>query len=347
MLVSDSITRIRRVIRDTNSTVFSNDAIIRVWNETYKRFCAETGILQTYTVLPIPPFTLMTFTHRWEEDFSGSPSNVLHNFISPFTYTQPWEPAVVLSLDDQPSGGFTSTQGWESFYVTIQNRIPHYFPDDFIEGLFAAYDEKPIEWIFRKEIEEDNTAFKTREGVYPSMYIENAESRIFYLYPKVTETYGGTDMSSDYGVLVYDSEGTLNPTSTNFGLLTFATNEDIDNDFGILTYYQPEASNLYLIYKREPLTIDSLSQTIEVPKWCVKYIEFEVMARLLEMETDLFDLELSKHFRDMYKMGLEKVSKFLSRTKTLRTYKLASDVGWKRQQRRLADLPSHYPSYWR
>ena len=350
MLVSESITRMRRTLRDTNSKVFTDAVIVRALNEMQMWFCSQTGILQTYTVLPVPAITNSTRTHRWEEDFISRPSNLLYNFMLPHTHTQPWEPVaslVDLDLDPQLDGGFTSSQQWESFYVTIQNRLAHYFPDDYIEAVFVAYDDKPIEFVFREEVDIRNEAFKSKEGLYPYIYVEDVESSLFYLYPKVTGVYGIDDMDSDYGVIGFDEDDNINPSSADHGVVVFSTIDDVDSDYGVVVYYQRTASSLYLVYNKEPLAVTSTGQTLDIPKWCVKYVEFAVMERLLKAETDLYDNKLARHFRDRYTMSLSIVRALISKTKAMRVYKLSANPSRLRRARRLADLPSHYPSLWR
>lgn len=344
MLVSESITRIRRIIRDVNSKVFTDPVIVRIWNEMQMRFCLDSRMLETYTVLPVPPITHMTHTHRWEEEYISKPSNIIYNFMSTYTYTQPWEPAVILDLATDITGGYTSTQQWESFYVDLQNRICHYFPDDYIEATFIAYDNKDIPFVFPETVAHKNEAFKSKVGLYPSVYIEDIESNTFYLYPKVTAYYGIVDMGSDYGEIGYDEDDNINP-STDYGVITFATADDVDSDYGIVTYYQRPENALYLIYVKEPFEVSGVEQTITVPTWCVKYVEFLTMERLLKMESDLQDLTLSSHFKDRYTFSLHNIKNFLSRSKGMRVYGLEGGP-LRRSGRKLADLPSAYPSLW-
>ena len=346
MQVSTSITRIRRLIRDNDADIFSDEAIMRIWSEIQQKFCMETGLLETYTVLPVPPTTFITYTHRWEEEFSGKPSNVLYSFMDSYTYTQPWEPSVTMGAEEQAVGGITSTHQWESFYAVIQNRILHYFPSDFIQAVYVAFDEKPIEFRTRNQIQKGNEAFKTREGVYPYIYVEDLESLTFHLFPKVTDTYGNSDINSEYGVVAYDEDGNINPTSSDYGVVTFASDADIDGDYGEVVYYQGMENNLYLIYLRRSLPFTSSNQSVDVPDWCVKYIEFGVMSRLLEAETDLFDLNLSKHFTSMYKRGITLTKKTISLSHIMRVYRMEGTPNRTREKRRLGDLPSNYPSLW-
>lgn len=346
MLLSESLVRIRRILRDSEGAVFNDGALIRLWNETQAKFALESGLLETHTTLQVPPTTWMTYTHRWEEEFISGPSTLIYNFLSPYTYTQPWEPVATVGESPEVTGGFTCTHGWESFYANVQNRIPHYFPEDFILPSFMAYDQKPIEFVSRKDVEKGNTAFKTHTGIYPSVYIDDTESGVFYLYPKIISAYGIDDVIGEFGELGYDSSGELSFAS-DYGCVVFDTERDLSSNYGVGTYLQGQEDSIYLVYTYKPKELTSLDSEIEFSRWCVKYIECGVLSRLFKMESDLYNLTLSKHFFSRYELGLEVTRKLKSKVRTLRTYVRESLQGVVGGQRRLADLPSHYPSYWR
>lgn len=346
MLVSESITRIRRTLRDRDGDVFTDTTIIRLWNKTLMKFCRETGILERQTHLPVPPMSHSTYTHRWEEEYTSRPSSLLYSFLSPFTYTQPWEPCSVVGTSPEPTGGYTITQGWESHYVDTFSRVRHYFPDDYLSPIFIAYDEKPIEWVFRREVAEGNTSFTTKAGDYPSIYIEDNESLVFYLYPKVTANYGCQDLVGDYGVLIYDDSSTITLDS-DYGVIIFTEDDDISGNYGVTVRYQTPEDAIYLVYQVKPLEIADDGQTIEVPKWSVKYIEAGVLSLLFKMESDLQSLPLSEHFEGRYEAGVKITEHFKSKQRTMRGYKFRGPQYKQGQRRKLADLPSHYPSYWR
>ena len=347
MLLSESITKIRRLIRDTTSKVFSDTSIIRVWNETQKFFCTETGLLEGYTWLQVPPTTEYTYTFRWEKDFAGKPSTLLYDELHGYSFTQPWEASQLLNVTPNVVGGTTITYGWEAYYDSPQNRIPHYFPENFSSLIFAGYDKQPVDIVFPEDIRSPhNNAWKTRTGSRPMLYIEDLTSNVFYLYPAVIDRWGLSQLNSDYGVITYDSDGDLTPT-TDYGVITYIPNDDLDSDYGIVIYYVPKDNTLYIHYKREPMTLSSSSQTIDLPNWAIKYVEFGVLSKLLSMETDLQDLVLAQHYNERFKIGIQETTKLISNMKSMQAIKLDGIGQSERYGRKLPDLPSNYPSYWR
>lgn len=345
MKVSDSILRLRRLLRDRDSHVFTNEVIVRIWNEIYLKFSAQSGILEGVMNLPVPPTSYTTYSQEWEEEFTAKPSSLVYNFLSPFTYTQPWEGVVEVNLTPQVTGGITCTHGWESHYESIQNRIKHHFPDDYLSSVYIAYDEKPIDWVYRKEVENGNTVFKTREGAYPSIYVDSVESMDFYLYPKVTSVYGLTDINGEYGELMYDSDGELTFNS-DYGVSVYSSTDDMSSNYGAIVMYQESADAIHLIYKRKPREVTQTTDDIEIPKWCVKYVEFGVLGRLFSTNSDVFNQQLAGYFTSRYDFGLETTKLAISKMRGPRVYKREDLRGVGQSKRRLADLPSHYQSYW-
>lgn len=348
MLVSDSITRLRLTLRDLDETIFTDSSIVKVWNEIQMEF-AVTGLLARAINLPVPAIAIATYTQLWESDFLAKPAALLYSFMSAYSYTQPWEPGVVVDTAPSVTGGYTASQMWEGFYAATQNRQLHYYPDDLLDPVFCAYDNEPIEWIFREQVEGGNTAFKTKSGDTPFVYVEDRASRVFFLYPKVVDTYGIIDIDTDYGEVVYDSDtsnASINP-ATDYGVIVFGSEAEVDSDYGVVIRAQTPDDAFYLIYKHLPIPVVSTTQTIEWPRWCVKYIEAGVLSRLFKAETDLFNVSLSNFFFDRFQFGLAACRTLKEKQYSMRTTRLASiQHGNNRRARKLADLPSHYPSYW-
>lgn len=345
MILGDSITKVRKLFRDWNKDIFSDAELIRIYNEVMMSFIRETSILETYTAMPVPPTQGTILTFRWEEDYGGKHGNFFYPFNQPYVATQPWEYASSIGVEPQATGGYTSSFAWESVYANLQHRIRHYFPGNFIEALFMAHNERPMEWEFRSNIEKGNTAFKTKTGVYPIAYIEDSESNSFYLYPKVDGTYGAVDMDSDFGTVVYDEDDNLNPDS-DYGVIVKVSGENLVGNYGVVILYQTLDDALYLIYLYLPEKFTSLSQKIELQRWMVKYIEFGVLTRLFQAETDFQNEQLGKYFHARYTAGVEIAGIVKSKRRDMIRYKLSS-VGYGTSQRRLANLPSQYPSIYR
>jgi len=370
MNLGDSLIKIRRMVRDKNSKVFSDEQITRIYEEVSREFASDTLILEKEIDLPMPGFLEMSLTQEWEKEYSieiwqeiysvnvsiinydtysrgtSLRGGMVFSFSDNYTYTQPWEPSILRGVSPSVSGGITSSQPWESFYATIQNRLVHYFPHDYISYTYVAYDEKPIGVDNKHKMQKHNSSFFTKFGDYPTMYLDDYGSGAFYLYPKVNKRYAGNDLTSDHGEVMYDSDTNLEFDS-DYGVATFSDAETFDSDYGVIIDYQVPSNNITLVYSRYAISLSGDSTESELPSWTHKYIECGVINKLFRMDTDLQNLLLSKHFKDRYKAGLKLTHLYLSDCKTMRAYKLRQDGVRSNNKKRLADLPSHYPSYWR
>lgn len=326
--------------------MFSDAALVRLWNEVQMEFAAETELLERVVNLSVPAIALYTYTHPWEEDYGGKACSVLYNFMSPFSYTQPWE--IVQLIDEAPEvvGGFTSSQMWEGVYATVQNRMFHYLPDDALTIKYISYDQHPVDWIYREEVDGVNTSFKTRAGLQPTMYVEDSQSGLFYAYPRLDGVYGVTDIDTDLGEVVYDdaSNNSINP-DTDYGVIIFSSDTEIDSDYGLVVRAQTDNDAIQVIYTHTPIEVTASTQTIEWPRWCVKYIEFGVLSKLFKAETDIYNKSLTDFFTSRYKVSLDLIAKYQSNRYSMRTYQMQElSRGKGRGQKKLATLPSNYPS---
>ena len=328
-----------------NSSVFTDGLIIRIYNEVQMQVALRTSVFERVINLSVPAICLSTRTHDWEEDYISKSSSLFYSFVSVYTTTQQWES--MYEEDTVVTGGYIGTQPWEVLYASIQNRLRHFLPDDFIELLFVAYDNKPIECIYRESIGSIGASFKTNSGTRPSVYMEDKESNDFYLYPRV-EVNGITEMNDDFGELVYadGSNDSLNP-DVDYGVVIFSSTEMMDSNYGVLVRSQDSVNALQIIYRHIPVTLSTLTDTLEWPSWIVKYIEHRVISRLLLAETDLYNSKLSQMFHNLYEEGLGVVKKYKSKQCSMRVYKFGDLNQSGRVGRKRADLPSKYPSYWR
>ena len=347
MLLSTSLDRIRVLVRDTNSSIFTDDFLIRTWDEVQMQVALRTAIFERVINLSVPAVSYATYTHQWEEDYITRPATAIYNFISTYTYTQHWEVMFDSGVDEDITGGVTGTQNWEVLYASLQNRLRHYFPDDYIEMTYAAYDNRPLECIYREDVGNVGQSFKTLSGTKPSLYVEDKESNTFFLYPRV-EVNGITEVSGEYGEVVYaeGSNDSLNP-STDYGVIVFSLAEDMDSNYGVVIRVQVPEDALQIIYRYTPNHLTASTDTIEWPKWVVKFMECRVISRLLVMETDLFNKDFAQLFHNLYEAGLKIIERYKSKQNSVRRYKMDSSGAMAKRSKKLADLPSHYESYWR
>ena len=64
MLLSTSLDRIRVLVRDTNSSIFTDDFLIRTWDEVQMQVALRTAIFERVINLSVPAVSYATYTHQ-------------------------------------------------------------------------------------------------------------------------------------------------------------------------------------------------------------------------------------------------------------------------------------------
>jgi hypothetical protein len=349
MIIYTSFSRIRRIIRDEGESIFTNDFLLKVYNDVQKEFAFLTGIYVKILDLPVPATYSMVYTHLFEEDEVVGVRGFLYS-ASGWTYTQPWEEEVRRGSTSDATGGYMHSYAWELYYVDGFERMKYFYPDEFIKTVYMAYDQKPVYPERRKFLEMGNTAFKDYTGVPEYYYRDNIEENSFFLYAR-PEDYTINEIDSDYGVVGYSSYSVLLPTTSNddYGVIVFTDEDIMDSDYGVVIYYQQEDEALHLVYEAYPEKIENINQTSKLPSFTHRFLEYGVLAMLFSAETDLKNIELAKHFKYRFKLGIDMTINLLTDMRKDRRYEFKGGIASPTvpYKKRLADLPAHYPSYWR
>ncbi len=153
MLVSESITKIRRLIRDENSAILTSDnQLLNQFGRVQQRFAIATGCLVKVVSLLAPPHTGYCVSHQWEEGYVSS--KVWSPFYKKGAYasTQAFEH---ISGHDLAGDGYTVTAGADVERVDPQHPIPLFPPVDFYKPLGLFWDYKWVEQKGFDEIDRD------------------------------------------------------------------------------------------------------------------------------------------------------------------------------------------------
>jgi hypothetical protein len=195
VLVSASITRIRKLIRDTGSSTFSDARLLRLYNLARRRFFRETLLSTKDADLPNPPdldyggSQLWEANHRAAGEFFWFP--FIYEPVGPYACTQPWEATTLQDSDSgDVAGGYLATVPSDISEAELINVVPHPFPADFHDLIYMAWDSKNIyakskEWIMSY----DRTSWmsKQSDGVLFYYLDEGAGQKQFVPYPRPTD----------------------------------------------------------------------------------------------------------------------------------------------------------------
>ena len=144
MLVSASVTKIRRLIRDENSKVFTADTkLLNLFGRVQQEFAKDTRCMAKVVALLAPPHGDYAVTHQFEEGYLAG-SSVFNPFFRNSTQSgsQPFELTEDYNL---AADGTTVTCGADVERVDPQHPVPFFLPGDYYSPMAILWNYKWIE----------------------------------------------------------------------------------------------------------------------------------------------------------------------------------------------------------
>lgn len=269
--VATSITRIRRLVGDTNSQFFTDARMMRAIGRAQQEWCRDTRLLMKLVLLSVPPHIEAACTQQWEEAYADTNKSFIPFFNDgSYAATQPWE----LDTAYDATGGYTLTAGGDAAYETPQHELPNFMPDDFyaMEALWYDYkylEQKDEKWVRQHYLD----AFRTPgDVVYWFAMAEQARKKAFITHSIPTTADDGTHHS------------TLIDTAL------------VDDTFSALYSCVPDLPTA---------TTDSL----EVQTPFEKYVEYRATAKLLNSDTQIRDRQKARHYNYRYSAAVSQTKR--------------------------------------
>lgn len=307
MLVSESITKIRRLISDVEEDIFTDAQILTVFGRVQQDFCREVAVELGVILLKAPPHIDYTITHQFEEGycsggvflagFEGATKNV----------TQPWE----LEADyiNTSEGGNTVTSGADIPHVDdLQQPLPFYMPSDVYAVKSLLWDSKVVEQRSKERIDETYSDGYYAIGDSVDFFDTHNSSR--------NRAYFTRSIPS-----VYQTSGTNQASQIDEELL-----EDV----------------FYVFCQLVPERPTAVSDTIEVYEPFVKYIEYGVASRLYAADTEKHSELWSSHYGSRYEMGGKLCLNAINKGYEIRIRRQGRMMNARLRPGR-PRFPSHYP----
>lgn len=308
MLVSESITKIRRLVGDVNREVFPDQQIINIFAREEQVFCRDTGCVFDIYLLKAPPRLDYAACFAFEEaQLAGSrvfrPFYETHGTVA----TQPWE--LEESYESVSSGDYTVTSGADLHSVDPENLVPFFFTPN-------TYSVKGMVWD-NKEVVYKSFDFIDRGTVEGWLQVSDVVDYWTYAKALRKKAFYTKGIPTDE-----QSSGSDQESQIDKALL-----EDV----------------FYVFATIVPNRVSANSDAITVQKPFVKYVEFAVAARLLESDTEKYSPELATHYRLRADIGKKLVKRITEKAVAERTRKFGR-LGYG-QYTRLGRprLPDHYP----
>ncbi len=355
--VATSITRIRRLVKDVDSDVFTDARLLRLYNRSRTRLFRETRLRVRGAVLPNPSVIFYGICHRWEKGSVSGLSTWEPFFIEAVNYyicTQPWEvqSTVGASVVDA-DGGYVVSATHDIIHAEHQNLVPHVLPSDFHSLLYIAWQDKCIYVKLKDWIMDYDTNWKNKQSdevLFAYLDLHPGE-RKFVPFP--CPTYESTEISRagaiGAGFLSYVESG--DPDDLDWDSGSVGAVYDItkinpeDEGSGAVMEVATSSTGFTVFFICVPEDVAATTETDILPRPFRKYIEFLAASDALMSDTDMKDRKKAQFLQLRYRMGAQLISGLMQRLRSSRVYRLEAlgEHLYPRAGRRRPVLPAGYP----
>lgn len=343
--------RIRRFLRDPAGNIWTDDQLVRLWNDAQGETLQKAGHIDGVAALRVPPEFSGAYLFDWEWEYAdknGKPYQALHYHQDGGSVcTHVWETQIEsgfesAAITDQE--GMSFTHPWEAWYATNPHfdMAPLWFPDDFAEALWVAWDKQPLDYIDRRDMQSRDPSWMTRQGV-PQFYTRREETEnYFYLYP-MPDAPVFDDTIGDEGMVSYDAG--LDSENATTGVVIDWTGKFKDGDRGTVFDSVEADDNVFLIYRKRSVDFTGAEDQESIfPDFLTKYVEFGVLERAYSINTD-GRIESLRDYWDLRKRaGFEVMNRLKIKKLADRDFRLRAGGTPGRRSRMHPRLPDAYPS---
>lgn len=341
---TENIERIRRFLRDPDSNIWDNTFLKNLWNDEQNYFARSVTPDEVVTILRHPPLYQCAYLYPWEW-YNCTPSDG-YVFQALFYHRQ-WQGACLYDWEAQATGinsasetafGTQYTQPWEAFCGITPARLPpNWLPRECQNIQFLAYDKEPLDFIPWKELQSQDRTFETYTGEPRQYTIKDNVSQEVYLYPRPGAVWDDIDGE---GVFL-DADWASSDSETGFAI--DSTGAETEANTGIALDNLRIEDNILLIYRQQVVDIVNYNDESKVAPFFQKYIEYGVIARSYEANTDGRIKSLASYWDWRKRLGQEVIKKFKWNRLQDRNFQLAQQSKLK-TKKVLPRLPSTYPA---
>ena len=307
--VAQSITKVRRLIRDESSKVVTSDnPILNLIARVQQEFAKDTLCLAKVQELQAPPEVAFSITHLWEEGYVSS-TKVMIPFLNDGTYASCH--AFELAGSYNIAGdGYTVTCGDDVVSVDPQHPVPLFPAKDYYRPMALFWDYKAIEQKSFGSVDEfydDGWHYRGTEVDFFS-HVRGLRRKALVTRAIPYEKFSGVAIRSS--------------------LVGEALRADV----------------FVLCYKSAPERVTATTDTLELNEPFQKYVEFRVASRLLKSYYQIRDVERAAHLEFRYKTGVQLVSSIISKQNSEGSRRLGGKSMRRGRKPPYPRLPQHYPS---
>lgn len=310
-LFSESITKIRRLVKDPQSKIITSDTpILNLIGRVQQEFARDSLCLSKVEELQAPSEIAFSITHHWEEGFTGS-AKVMIPFLKDGTYSssQPFELAGGYNL---PADGYTVTCGDDVMNVDPQHDLPLFPGVDYYSPIQLFWNYKAIAQKSYAKVDE-----QYNDGWH----------------------YKGTEVD-----FFSHAQGTRRKALVTRSI-PYAKPDDIETTGAQSLVGNTLRENMFILaYNVVPERPTATSDSFMVQEPFIKYIEYRVACRLLKSYYPLRNKEKALHLEFRYGVGVAIVKTVLSKQAIERSVRLGASERRRGSAPPAPRLPQHYPT---
>ena len=340
----EDLKKIRRLLRDPNGNIWTDDYLLYLWNDLQKDFQHRTMLLEDFTIQRIPGLYQFSYMHDWEYENLPVQYSLFYRCLTQqgqYVVCHRWEPQAVTGIDGGVSDfGVHCTQPWEAFMgQTAGDVAPVQFPTNLRSVKFIAYDEKPLQLTTRKRVQSVDASYITQTGEPAWFWELDDVSHSYVLYPRPT-TVWNDELDGNEGLAFYIEDDTEDVTTGTVATRTGGTGTDQGGAaFDLLDV----TNNVFVIYDVDPDDLVNAQDESDFPEFMRKYIRYGVVSRAYGANTDGRIPSLEEYWGMRYSLGIKIAKRFNRNKKQDRDYRLTTKGTIAQRQRRHARLPDTYP----
>tara|TARA_R100001530_G_scaffold20511_2_gene17086 strand:+ start:3136 stop:4173 length:1038 start_codon:yes stop_codon:yes gene_type:complete len=337
-------TKIRRFLRDPDGSIWTNEALLHIYNDVQKDLQQRTSMLEEIHIQRVPGLYHVSYLYDWEWRNLPSQYSRFYQCLEQHdngVFCHRWEPQQVTGIStDVTDYGVHFTHPWEAFMgQTPAKEVPIQYPANFGSMKFVAYDKKPLIFEDRKRIQSANPSHITEEGEPIAYYQHEEVNNSFVLYPRPSTAF--VDEIDGEGIAFYAEDDSEDATTGQVATRTGGTPTDTS---GVSIDLVDTTNNVFMAYTVNPTDVTLLSDTGDFPLFAQKYIRFGVLSRAYGANTDGRIRSLSEYWQIRYEAGVKMITRFRSARRQDRDYRMTTKGLRYQRGRRHPRLPSEYPA---
>lgn len=339
------LVKIRRLLRDPTSKIWTDEFLRHLWNDVQKDLQHKTKVLEDFTVQRVPGVYAFSYMHDWEYEHLPSGKSASYRCLQQHdegVICHRWEAQVTAGITaDVSDYGVHFTQPWEAFMGLVPGDvITMRFPDNMRALKFIAYDEEPITSLRKKTVQSTDASYLTTSGSPIGYYEVDDVDDGYVLYPRPAVSFVD-ELDGNEGPAWYVSDDTEDVVAGTIAVRVGSTGTD---SAGVPVDIIDTTNNVFMIYSVDPSDVLVAWDDGDFPEFLKKYIRYGVIARAYGANTDGRIRSLSAYWMARYQQGIKLTKRYMRNMYQDRDYRLTTKGGKAQRTYRHPRLPDTYPA---